>query len=166
MTILHFLALIRLGKMPGKLPFRHLCCCGRLCLAHCNFRSFIVQFSVDNLALRFVVDAWRIQTPRSGSKRHQGTPKFFYTCFEMFGRRLKHCVEYLILNLISKLGTRGLFLACFVREIREFLYNLTKFSPLKLSLTVYYFYTKISSFTLALSKEIVLDSFYLRILLF
>ena len=35
----------------------------------------------------------------------------------------------------------------------------TKFSP-ELSLTLYYFYTKISSFTLALSKGIVLDSFY------
>ena len=38
-------------------------------------------------------------------------------------------------------------------------YHMTKFCP-ELSLTVYYFYTKISSFTLALSKGIVLDSFY------
>ena len=96
MTILHFLARIRLGKMPGKLPFD-------ICVAAVVFvwliailAPLIVQFSVDNLALRFVVDEWRMQTPRSGSKRHQGAPKFFYTDFEVFGRRLKHRVEYLI----------------------------------------------------------------------
>ena len=46
------------------------------------------------------------------------------------------------------------------------LYHVTKFSPLKLSLIVYYFYTKITSFTQALSKEIVLSSFYLLIFYF
>ena len=67
---------------------------------------------------------------------------------------------------------------CFIREIREVLasrirqtananlYHLTKFSPLKLPLIVYYFYTKITSFTQALSKEIVLSRFYLLIFYF
>ena len=36
---------------------------------------------------------------------------------------------------------------------------MTKFSP-ELSLSLYHFYTRISSFTLALSKGVVLDSFY------
>ena len=45
------------------------------------------------------------------------------------------------------------------------LYHLTKFSP-ELSPTDYYFYTKISRFTPALSKKIILDSIYLLIFYF